>query len=298
MKSFRNHIVILRDDTKYDFPENYGNEIFYSKMNQEENDHVEYESNFSIKYIHSGTEKYLVNGKLKTVNGGKMLVVNDRSHVVNMAGVSEAFSIFIRPEIINECLKCLTKNESQLLDQPFDRPHSFPNFYDNVVNHNIESLTVLKNKVLKYPNLVLSTDYYFELAEELLRQQIKISKSIGNIEKLKFQTRKEIFRRIELAKDYLNDNIHSKFDLEDLASASYMSKYQLIRCFKQIYGITPNRYFIIKKLSKARHDVSARSNSTIKEIAYKFGYPNQSAFSKQFKQIYGFSPSTLSRVVY
>ncbi|WP_036381740.1 AraC family transcriptional regulator [Muricauda sp. MAR_2010_75] len=292
MLTYKNHITRITDDI-YDFPYKYGNEIYHSKIARPEYTPVEYESNFSIKFMFRGAEKYIVNGDEKKVTAGKMLIVNDKSHVINRAESSEAFSVFLTQHIIKDCKQNLMTSADYLLDEPFDQSEESINFYDHVSNRNIPALELLRSRIMVNPDIIIPAEYYFELAHDLLVSQKVIQDQINRVDRLKFSTRKEIYRRVSLTMDYLMSNIHEKFSLDSLAKASCMSKYQLIRSFKEVYGITPNRYFILEKMKQAKNELQYQKECSIKETAFKFGYPSLASFSKQFKQVFGIYPSRL-----
>lgn len=293
-RAFKDHITFITDEI-YEFPYRYGNEIYYSKIARPEYTPVEYESNFSIKFMFSGSEKYLVNDRWKKVTEGKMLIVNNQSHVINQAQSSEAFSVFLTNEVIDDCSQYLNESATNLLGNPFGEKEQSLNFYDHVLDRNIPVLESLKLKLDQNPDVIVPIDFYYEIANNLLTSQIAVFNHIEQVNKLKFSTRKEIYRRVILAHDYLRSNLYSKFCLDNLAKACYMSKFQLIKSFKQVFGMTPHRYFILEKMRLAYCNIQEEPGINVQDIAFKFGYPSLASFSKQFKQIYGTSPNHLRR---
>jgi hypothetical protein len=107
-KQFNESVRIVGEE-KYNFPERFSNEIYFSESKFFKQGKIEYQSNFSIKYVFEGHEEYTVNGHHHRVPGGKMLVVNDQSHVINDSGQHQAFSVFINPDILSECLEGIQK---------------------------------------------------------------------------------------------------------------------------------------------------------------------------------------------
>lgn len=80
-----------------------------------------------------------------------------------------------------------------------------------------------------------------------------------------------------------------KLDLEDLAQAVFMSKYYLIRKFKNIVGMTPHQFQIQNRVRQAQRLLD--EGSTIIEAATQMGFYDQSHFNKCFLKIVGISPA-------
>lgn len=98
---------------------------------------------------------------------------------------------------------------------------------------------------------------------------------------------------VEKALDNLsqNDSIQT---VNDLAKQLKISREYLSRQFKKTLNTSPYQYILRHRLSSA---VALINNSTlsIKEIAFKLGFSSTTAFGRQFKQIYGITPSSLRR---
>lgn len=110
------------------------------------------------------------------------------------------------------------------------------------------------------------------------------------IKRSRLSTKKEILNRAEMARAYLDGSLHSKFDLEKLAEAVALSKFHLIRCFKEVYKITPQKYFICEKIKLSK---SLLRDKSVSEVSQVLGYRDIHSFSRQFKAITGIPPSML-----
>lgn len=77
-------------------------------------------------------------------------------------------------------------------------------------------------------------------------------------------------------------------DIESLANDLYMSKFHYIRKFREIAGLTPNRFRIQSRIRKAQQEL--RRGSPITSAALDTGFYDQSHFNKYFKRIVGVSP--------
>ncbi|WMX13970.1 two-component regulator propeller domain-containing protein [Aureispira sp. CCB-E] len=84
---------------------------------------------------------------------------------------------------------------------------------------------------------------------------------------------------------------NTQFTITSLAYDLNLSERQLRRKIKTKTGLTPNQYFRVVKLEKAREYLENRHYETVSEIAYKIGFSNVHYFSKIYQEQYGKKPS-------
>lgn len=77
-------------------------------------------------------------------------------------------------------------------------------------------------------------------------------------------------------------------NLEELAHRMEMSRFALIRLFKQYFGQTPHAYQLNMKINKARQLLNAGYD--IAQLAYELAFTDQSHFQRSFKQHTGVTP--------
>lgn len=95
---------------------------------------------------------------------------------------------------------------------------------------------------------------------------------------------------INNAIDYIEDKIHEKISLEDLASRFSVSKFHFDRMFKTVSGMTLKQYILGRKLTEALAYLKGQGTSVI-DAAYEFGFDYPEVFSRAFKKQFGISPS-------
>lgn len=93
---------------------------------------------------------------------------------------------------------------------------------------------------------------------------------------------------------YMLANINDHVSLDALASYANVSKYHLIRLFKEKTGYTPMDYYIRLKIQRACQLLDS-SSSTIGSISTALGYSNAYYFSTTFKRVIGQSPQRYRR---
>ncbi|HHY0837472.1 TPA: AraC family transcriptional regulator [Bacillus thuringiensis] len=105
------------------------------------------------------------------------------------------------------------------------------------------------------------------------------------------QSRNEYLRRIYKVQDYIELHIDDPLSIENLADVAGFSKFHFHRIFKGIVDEPLSRYVNRLKLERATHLLTYRTDMTITDIAYHFGFTDSAVFSRTFKNYYGVSPS-------
>ena len=85
-------------------------------------------------------------------------------------------------------------------------------------------------------------------------------------------------------------NLYNNVTVEELAFLCNMSLSTYKRKFSKVYGTSPTKWFLQKRMEMAATMLLARGEKP-SEIYHKVGYENHSSFTQSFKQIYGITPS-------
>ncbi len=103
--------------------------------------------------------------------------------------------------------------------------------------------------------------------------------------------RKEYLARINNVIDYIDNNISSKFTLEELSSVANFSKFHFHRIFNGIMGETLNNYILRIRLEKAATILICNPNVPITDICFNCGFSSSSVFARTFKDKFKLSAS-------
>ena len=94
---------------------------------------------------------------------------------------------------------------------------------------------------------------------------------------------------IKTVLSYIENNYHKKITIDDLAAEAKISKYHFIRVFKSYTDMSPIKYLVSIRISKAK-DILKAGNADITNTALQVGFDNISYFIKVFKEICGVTP--------
>ena len=301
-ETFARQASILDDVTKDDLNlSRCNNQVYVSKLNYLEP--FSYTSLFSIKYVFYGVEKYRVNGMNNELKNGHCLIVNNESEVLSECGtgkkdeVNYGMSSFLTHSIIAEVLEATKVWGKDILHTNENCYKSFL-FYDGVIKNN--ALTdYLKHQFVFFKTSAKANDldesFYYQLSEHVLHFQHGIFKKLCGIDKIKYSTRQEILKRVLTAKEIIDANYYCNLDLNFIAKESCLSKYFLIKSFKQVFNVTPHQYQLRLKINKAKELLKHEKNYAVSEVAFLLNYPDIYTFSKQFKNIVQYSPTEFRR---
>ena len=93
-------------------------------------------------------------------------------------------------------------------------------------------------------------------------------------------------------KHFLDHNLNRAVRMEELCNVVFMEKHSISNMFKEAYGETPIQYHANLRIKKAKMMIKL-TNLSLSEISDSLGYDSIHSFSRAFKQIEGFPPSTL-----
>ncbi len=88
--------------------------------------------------------------------------------------------------------------------------------------------------------------------------------------------------------DYINANLNEDLSMDNLASIFYLSKYYLMRKFKQQTGHTVHNYILQKRLIAA--NALIKKGKSITTTCIECGFGDYSNFVRSFKKAFGLSP--------
>jgi len=129
--------------------------------------------------------------------------------------------------------------------------------------------------------------------DELARLLRSSSHQMDQIDAARPATRREVLRRLEVARGFLHDHADRPVGLEELARAAGMSPFHLARHFNAAYGQPPASYHRGLRLAAAADRLKRGCPPT--GVALDLGFADLSSFTHAFKRRYGLPPSRFAR---
>lgn len=99
------------------------------------------------------------------------------------------------------------------------------------------------------------------------------------------------YERIQKSIDYIENNLDSKISLKDAAQEAFMSLSNYYRMFFALVGYPVKEYIRKRRISLAAKELK-ESYVCLIDLAVKYDFESGDAFSRAFKRVTGYLPST------
>lgn len=250
----------------------------------------------SIKTVFRGRVNWMINGRPLCVDRNTLLVLNDgETYSLNIDEMEpvETRCVFFRRDFVQQVAFNITNSLEAALDDPAKTNHSLhfsARLHSDVDKFLSDVWMLVKNYSTKCQPSGFQEDLLM-ISLSLLRLHQETVRQLSNVPAAKASTRKELFRRLQIAKEYLHSCIEEPVSLEDVAGKACLSPYHFHRAFRQTFQTTPHRYVTDLKLKRAR-TLLVDKKMSVSETAEKVGFASVPSFSRLFSGYFGTSPST------
>lgn len=228
----------------------------------------------------SGKAAYHIEGKAYQLKPWDILLVN--RHAIHCPEIDpsvpyERFILWIQNDIPwQELLKCFQKAN--------DRSY-------NLVRLNSALQEKMKDILFELENSAKSDEYGREILTQSLFLQFMVYLNRIFLEKQYIFDKKSYTFDSQIASilQYINHNLKEDLSVETLSARYYVSKYHLMRKFKQETGYTLHNYIVNKRLLMARTLIS--NGMPVTKAAQESGFAEYSTFSRAYRKQFKTNPS-------
>ncbi len=250
----------------------------------------------SVKCAFNGNEYYQKNRCKYAVSDENFLVLNEGttySSYIERGNEVESLTINFNSAYQSDVKGVLSTVPDLLVDQPVESSNEFVFIEEKLYKHN-DSVSPLIYRIQKltpnfHENETLINETLYFLLEALLVNNAHLIREIKDIHAAKLSTKKEIYRRLNEVRDYIDSCFNEDITLETLSRIALMSPFHLLRQFKKNYHVTPHQYVINRRLERAKEFIT-HSDAVLADICFQAGFRDTSSFSKLFRKRYGVSP--------
>lgn len=250
----------------------------------------------SMKCVLAGKEFYQFSNFSYAVTQNRFLLLNEGSQYASYIDSdfpSESFTLNFTRENIAALSSLFFRNTQNILDDPFCSNNPGLRFIEKLYEYNpaiLSKIYFLKQLVDEdQTDHAAITEKLYEVLYELLLLDRTTRKAIGKIKSKKASTREEIYKRLSIARDYMESCYNENITLEKMARTCYMNPFYLLREFKKNFHVTPHQYLILARLREARRLIIT-TDKPITAIVAEVGFETHSSFSRSYKKHFGFSP--------
>lgn len=259
-------------------------------------------NHFSIKYVLEGNEQYHINGEDYSIHPGQLILTNNHAEgsvkIISPKPV-RGLCIDIHPEIMAQVTGSLIRPDTAEIDLSLDKYFTGEDFLERKVSTQnshlgqyLEAMAKMATPNLKQFEQSLTKEVFFILAEKAVMDHLPVVKQLRALNTVKSATRKDLFRKVERGKEYLETHFLEKVTVAAAAHAAAISEYHFFRLFKKMYGVSPLQMVLHRRLNFA-YKLINEGGTNLTQIAYLTNFTDMAAFSKAFKKQFGKSPSQL-----
>jgi len=272
--------------------------VYYSELNEWFTTNAF--RSFSLKYVVDHCIYYKIGNKEHAVNAGNFLLASKQPHVnayFHSKQTVKSICIDISQATVNEAYAVLMAQNNPDLDNFITGHFHTPEFFESVCPVNAAGFSSRLNELTAaiaggQAEHIINREWFLDLAEKIIFHEYGNYLSLNNIHAIKSETKKEILRRLQVAKKYMDDEFLAIDEIGQAAAACNMSEFHFFRSFKQAFTISPYQYLLSKRLQYARQLIEAGSMS-ITQIALHCNFPDVFTFSKAFKRHFNTNPSAI-----
>jgi AraC-like DNA-binding protein len=255
---------------------------------------------FSLKYVVDQCIYYKVGSREHVVANGNFLLACKQPGVnayFDSKTIVKSICIDICPSTVAEAFTVLTAQGDHNFDNYLAGYFQVPEFFEAVCPVNSSQFANKLNGLVAAitegtAHNHVDKEWFLDLVEKVIFHEYGNYLALNGINSVKLETRKELLRRLKIARQYMDDNLLVVDEISQVASACNMSEFHFFRSFKQAFGISPYQYLLKKRLQLAKELVSAGEMS-VTAIATYCNFPDLFTFSKAFKRQFSIAPSYL-----
>lgn len=254
---------------------------------------------FAIKYVTQGTERYVLNGSEHQVHADQYLLANQccTSHVrIEDERPVKGICIELTSRIMDEVANGWIEPEADANPQSpsFFTGQEFPEgtrrTHGTRVGAYLQGIARALDSDPSFAGFE-SLEAYYALAECVLRDEYDLVARVRSIRAVRPGTRKDLYRRVQRAKAFMEADLYRPLSLQDMAREAAMSSYHFLRAFTWVEGVSPYRYRLHLRLDAAHR--ALLHGCSVQDAAMQGGFIDAPGFSKAFKGRFAHSPMDL-----
>lgn len=242
----------------------------------------------SVKLVLRGRERFhLAHGHVDLAAGEALLMPAGTQHGSEIATPTESFSVFFPAAF---CRQLLNDAKSAPLQSPgelgLDRLPPIPMPADAAMQARLQSA----RWALQADDAARAEELLQESALRLVLDAHELQQAAVRLDTQRPAVRHELLRRLQRVRHFLHAHVAQEVTLAQLAEVARLSRFHLLRVFREAFGCTPAQYHAQLRLALARERLQA-TDEPVSAVARSLGYRSPSAFTRAWRRQYGTLPS-------
>jgi AraC family transcriptional regulator len=260
----------------------------------------EFAGPLSIKTVMRGEVHWIVEGRRLLVDAHTFLVLGDGQRYsmnINSTKPVETCCVFFRGGFVEQIAQDATTTLAASLDSPWrDAPQlAFLSRLHSDSNRSLlPKIWSLAERCSSELQPSSFEEDFLRLSQNFLMLYREVKAEFMRVPAAKTSTRRELFRRLQIAREYLHENVDRRISLEEVSREACLSRYHLHRAFRRVFRLTPHAYVTGLRLNRARSLL--QGGRAVTDVAMDIGFTSVSAFTRLFRSRFGLLPSAVSKI--
>ncbi len=242
----------------------------------------------SIKLVLRGQERFQWGaGRVDLAAGEALLMPADTHYGSQIDTPTESFSVFFPTGfccgLLNDALAAPLESPRHA---PVDRLPPIPRPADAATRAQLQSV----RWALQGGDTARADELLQEAALRLVLEERELHHAASGLAAQRPAVRHELLRRLQRVRSFLQAHVACEVTLAQLADVAGLSRFHLLRVFRDAFGCTPAQYHARLRLAAARARLES-SDEPVASVARSLGYRSPSAFTRAWRRQFGTLPS-------
>jgi AraC family transcriptional regulator len=255
----------------------------------------DYPGPLSIKSTVRGQATWSTHEGRFVLDADSILVLNNRQPytiLIDSPQPVQTFCLFFRDGLVEDAMRCHTTADAALLDDPRASPPA-AGFFERLhpKEGRVAALLASMHREVASGHATEESldDGFLLVASELLRFRSELRRAAARVPATRAGTKAELFRRLTRARSIVEESLSEPLSLQAIAAAACLSPYHLHRLFSRVFGETPHRYAVRRRMDRARR-LLTQTDMPVTEVCLESGFQSLGSFSTLFRKENGCSP--------
>lgn len=249
-------------------------------------------TSLSLFSVFRGSELHQVGRARFAVTPERYLILNDgQRHAHRVEAGTEVLCIRFRTGLGSDVYTAAAAPTDQQLEQPDHR--LAVDFFERTYPRDprlSQYMGVLRAFIWPEVGQDPLEQALHPILEQLFTLHRNLQAEIERQPAAKASTREELFRRLHLARDFIEASYLEDINLFSIADIANLSPHHFLRQFKHSFGITPYQFVTQKRLELAKRWL-AETDKEVTDICFDLGFDSLGTFSRTFKARFALSPT-------
>ena len=271
-------------------PKGWMNVLIHAKGNAQEI--PMHTTSLSLYSVFSGLELHQVGRARFAVTPDRYLLLNDNQrHAHKIEDNTEVLAIRFRTGLGTDVYSAAALPPEKQLDNPDLR---LPlEFYERTYPRDTR-LSQFMGFLRAFIWAEVSQDPLEQALHPIIEHLLVLHRNLeADIERLpaaKRSTREELFRRLHIARDFIEASYLEPINLFSIADVVNLSPHHFLRLFKQTFELAPYQFVTQKRLELAKKWLTD-TDKDVTDICFDLGFDSLGTFSRNFKARFRVAPT-------